>query len=371
MITEEKVQSNNTDFELGQLYFEKCEFLKAEKFYVAAKKSFLAEKNIPAFLKCVQRLLRIYAEMERFDDVEDLKESLQGLVLKEKLKLDSRTYFTLGLCAFFKDQKDVALEYEEKALALALATDNKEDICYAIHGIAIVYASLGRLDDALKEIYNLKVFFQVISVPELEITSQIVNAHIFRLLGQFDKALDLLWGSYEKLKQNKTFLLHLELLYAMGITYQDAGQPDLARLYLGLARRSLDPDIMKNMKNAVDERLSQLGQTNEAQYDLIFNTAAKTVTERKRGKVDFNNQFILLDLLKLFLRKPGEVHSKEEIVYRVWKQDYDPSVHDNKLYVTIKRLRKMIEPDYEKPKYIFRAKNGYYLNKGTKVLMQN
>jgi DNA-binding response OmpR family regulator len=54
----------------------------------------------------------------------------------------------------------------------------------------------------------------------------------------------------------------------------------------------------------------------------------------------------------------------------VWKQDYDPGIHDNKIYVTIKRLRKLIEPDYEKPRYIFRAKNGYYLNKNTKVLLE-
>ena len=44
--------------------------------------------------------------------------------------------------------------------------------------------------------------------------------------------------------------------------------------------------------------------------------------------------------------------------------------HDNKIYVTIKRLRKLIEPDYDKPRYIFRAKNGYYLNKNTKILME-
>jgi DNA-binding winged helix-turn-helix (wHTH) protein len=58
------------------------------------------------------------------------------------------------------------------------------------------------------------------------------------------------------------------------------------------------------------------------------------------------------------------------IVEKIWKQSYDPGVHDNKLYVTIKRLRKMIEPDFEKPKYIFRAKNGYYLNKNARVLLQ-
>ena len=315
--------------------------------------------------------MRIYAEMEDGQSIDELKDQLQTLVMKEQLKLDSRTYYTLGLCAFYRGQKELSLEYVEKSLSLALTSDEKEDICYAIHGLAIVYTSMDRIEEALKEIYNLQVFFQVISLPELEITSKILNAHILRKMGQFDQAADILWTCYEKLKQRKNFLLHLELLYAMGITYHDAGQLDLARLYLGLARKSIDPVSLKNMDNHIKKRLRELGDSDESQYDLIFNKTTKSLSEKKRGRVDFKNQFILLDLLKLFLRKPGEVHSKEEIVEKVWKQDYDPRVHDNKLYVTIKRLRKLIEPEYEKPRYIFRAKNGYYLNKSARVLMRD
>lgn len=78
-----------------------------------------------------------------------------------------------------------------------------------------------------------------------------------------------------------------------------------------------------------------------------------------------------MDLLRLFVQQQGHVFSKEFLVEQVWKQSYDPAVHDNKIYVTIKRLRKMIEPDYDKPKYIFRAKNGYFMNKSAKVLIEN
>ena len=92
--------------------------------------------------------------------------------------------------------------------------------------------------------------------------------------------------------------------------------------------------------------------------------------ERKKGKIDFKNQFILLDMLKLFLRSPGEVYSKEALVKAVWKQEYDPAVHDNKIYVTIKRLRQLIEPDFDKPKYIYRAKNGYYLNRNARISIE-
>ena len=77
--------------------------------------------------------------------------------------------------------------------------------------------------------------------------------------------------------------------------------------------------------------------------------------------------FILLEMLKLFLAHPGRVFSKEEFIETIWKQSYNPSVHDNKIYVTIKRLRKVIEPDYNKPKYLFLAKNGYYFSKDVKI----
>jgi len=113
--------------------------------------------------------------------------------------------------------------------------------------------------------------------------------------------------------------------------------------------------------------MNDLSKSESSSSDLVFDLDNHAIVERSLGKIDFKNQFILLDLLKLFISNQGQIFSKEYLVEHVWKQNYDPEVHDNKIYVTIKRLRKMIEPDYDKPKYIFRAKNGYYLNKSAKV----
>ena len=137
-----------------------------------------------------------------------------------------------------------------------------------------------------------------------------------------------------------------------------------------LAKSSADPENLRYSARIIEKRLAEIGDAALMDYDLVFDAVNKQITEKKRGTVDFKNQFILLDLLRLFIKSPGEVHSKEVIVEKIWKQSYDPRVHDNKLYVTIKRLRKMIEPDFDKPKYIFRAKNGYYLNKNARVLLQ-
>ena len=78
---------------------------------------------------------------------------------------------------------------------------------------------------------------------------------------------------------------------------------------------------------------------------------------------------MLFDVLKLFVLNPNKVFSKQELTERIWKESYQKS-HDNKIYVTIKRLRELLEPKDTGSRYIFRSKGGYHLNLGTKVLVQ-
>lgn len=356
--------------ELGRLYSERCDFKKAEEHFKKAEAMYFQTKEFSGYLEVVNKLLRIYAEMENYDAIDSYKEKLQNLVLKEKVRLDARTYHTLGLCAAYKKQHKVALEYLEKSLGQALASDDKENICNAVHGIALVYFQLDRFEDALKEINNLEVFFQVLTLSELKLRSQMLNGHILRKMGKYEQALEVFWKCYEELRTHKNLYLHLNLLLSFGNTYYDMGSKELSRMYLLLAKKSADPENMPYLLRQVDKQLAELGAAKSDDYDLVFDTSAKSVKERSKGLVDFGNQFILLDLLRLFMREPGEIYSKEAIVEKIWRQSYDPSVHDNKLYVTIKRLRKMIEPDFGRPKYIFRAKNGYFLNKNVKVLVQ-
>nr|WP_295905720.1 hypothetical protein [uncultured Bdellovibrio sp.] len=58
-------------------------------------------------------------------------------------------------------------------------------------------------------------------------------------------------------------------------------------------------------------------------------------------------------------------------MYKVWSQIYDPDLHDNLIYVSIKRLRTLIEPDLESPRYILRDRKGYYFNQQSIVQFKN
>lgn len=356
-------------FELGKLYCDRGEFDLAVENLREAANGYFTEKNFSQYLKCMNLLLRIHAEREEFEEINLTKERLQDLVLNEGFELTSKTYYTLAVCASYKNQIDTATDYLQKALAIALASDNKEDICHAIFGLAMVYShpTVGRYSDALKEIYNLQVFFQVYSMPDLQASSLFLNAEILKQMQKYDEAIEVLWKAYDIVKTTRNVVMSNYLMGAMADTYFEIGDKDMARTYITLAQRSVDADNHRRLGRMVKQLAEKIGGETQSNFDLIFDEVNHSVVEKKLGKIDFKNQFILLDLLRLFVQNQGQIYSKEYLVENVWRQPYDPAVHDNKIYVTIKRLRKLIEPDYEKPKYIFRAKNGYYMNKAARI----
>lgn len=356
-------------FEVGKLYCDRGDFFLAITKLSEAAEEYLQAKDFAAYLKTQNLLLRLFAETDQSERINEVKERLQDLVIKEGFELNSKTYYTLALCASYKAQNEMASEYLNKAMELGLASDNKADICYALNGQAMVLCSLGRVDEALKEINKLYVFLEVLDLPEVKVSTLLVHAKIFRSRREFENALQHAWRAYELIRHSKTMQMHINILYILGRTYVESGDIELARLYLNLAAKAVDPTNMIRLNREIQKDLAEVGLGQKSAYDLVFDFENHAVTERKLGRVDFKNQFILLDLLRLFVQNQGEVYSKEFLVETVWRQSYDPSVHDNKVYVTIKRLRKLIEPDFDRPKYIFRAKNGYFMNRTARIMI--
>lgn len=361
---------SDQQYELGKLYYEKAEFGVATEKLTQASEGYLASKNFEMYLKCVHMILRGYIERDMFDEVASIKEQIQDVSAKYGFALNSKSFYLLCICSHFKGQFENSMEYAQKALSSALEMDSKEDICYALCAIAIMYRSQGKYSEALREIYNLQVFFQFVSVPEVKLSSMLINGRILADTGKFEESLNVFWMAYEELKHHKTQDKHVQLLYNIARTYFMSGEKLLAGTYINLAEKACDPVNFKHTYSTILELKQKLGIQASIDFDLVFDLEQHAVTERKMGQIDFKNQFILLDLLKLFCQNQGLVFSKEYLVENIWKQQYDPAVHDNKIYVTIKRLRKLIEPDLDRPRYIFRAKNGYFMNKSVSVSVQ-
>lgn len=357
--------------ELGRLYAEKTDFSKAIPQLIKAKDIFYSKKDLSNYCKPLNLLLRIYSEQKNKKKIKETQTELNRIIKDDSAKAPSSTYYFLALCSSYEEKYEEALELLEQGLSKALESDNKKDICRCISGLANVYYRLNRLEEALKQIYNLRIFFQTLDLPEIKASSTIINGIILREQGQTEDALNIFWQAYEEVKANKDIYLYVQLLFQIGLSYIKLNDQNMARIYLDLAQKIVDPNNLKTLSNAINRHLKKLGNNSSSQYDLVFNQSTGSATEQQRGSLNFKNQFILMDLLKIFLKNPGTVYSKEALVEQVWKQSYDPLIHDNKVYVTIKRLRQLIEPDSDKPKYIFRAKNGYYLNRSARISFQS
>lgn len=361
----------STQIELGRLYLERCDVLKAIEVLHPTSMQALEAKDFKTYLEALHYLFRAYSELGQFDKIETEKAMLESIVQSEGIALQAKTYYILALCASARKDYAGALANSQASLQLAMQADDKKDVSHAILGIAISYYYLNRLEEALKEIYNLQVFMNVMQLPQVSLSAHILKGHILKKLGKHEQALDVFWQCYEILKNDKNFYSYLTVLYSIGCVLKESGRVKEARNYLVLAQRSVDATNLVRFSGLVSEALVDLGGNEAPKHDIIFSPQEKSVIEKRKGRIDFRNQFILLDLLTLFLTNPGQTYGKETLVKVIWKQTYDPATHDNKIYVTIKRLRLLIEPDVEKPKYIFRSKNGYYFNKDANILIED
>ena len=366
-----KKDSTSRLFQLGRLQCDRGDYRSAVEILTEVRQAFLEERRYDEYLEALNLLLRVHAELGEFEPIQRLKESLQDEVIREELQLTSQILYTLGLCASYKGDQDLAQEYLQKSLNLALEKDDKKAICYALNGLAIVHYKQGRVNEALKEIYNLEIFFEFLDLPDLKLSVKFINGHLLRSLGKFEQALEMFWQAYDMVRGTKNLTHYNYLLFALARTYHALGDTNLCQMYLGLSEKSLDKENMVSLSKEVQKFRDSLKVQSDEPIDIRFQLGSNSVIEKDIGPISFKNQFILLDMLRLFLQNPGRVFSKEELADKIWKEPYDPSIHDNKIYVTIKRLRKMIEPDYDQPKYIYRAKNGYYLNRSVRVSLEN
>lgn len=354
-------------FELGKLYCDRGEYSQALPHLYSCLDQYYQDRQFKQYFKVAQNVLRIYAEREEYEKLTAFKEKLHDLVIRENLEITARIYYVFGIAALYKGQVDSSLDYFKLSLDQALKANDKEDICFAILGIAICYRHQKKFEEALKEIYNLNIFLQFLDNVDLKAMVNSANAMILMDLKKYTQALDIYWQTYELTKQSKNITTSLTILVNIGVCLCELGQKDIAKIYFDLASKMMDPDNFKKVQKVILQYSHFFTNKKAEDFDLSFDFNNHQIKERKLGTIDFKNQFILLDLLKLFVSNQGETFSKEFLVEHVWKQTYDPTVHDNKIYVTIKRLRKLIEPDYDHPKYIFRSKNGYFLSRSVKI----
>ena len=209
------------------------------------------------------------------------------------------------------------------------------------------------------------------SILNLELESTLLKAKILKNQQNFSLALNTLLCSFDKLKKEKNYFLLSYFLFEIGLLYKEMGETQKALSFFHSLNYLIDEHNFPRLFELTKQELQALSPYEQKEgYDIIINISSHKVIEKTKGKINFKNQFMLFDVLKLFILNPNKVFSKKELTEKIWKEEYNSKAHDNKIYVTIKRLREILEPKDARSRYIFRSKGGYHLNLGLKILVQ-
>lgn len=343
-------------------------------------------------------MLRLLAEQEAFAKVEKVESRIHEFFVESEIrtsveskirtsieskirteidpKLLSRMHYVLGICLVYRGDKHLeAMDRFRESIQFAIVCGDRSALAWPLYGAATVLYARNRFDDALRELEKLQTLLSCRTIPEISSSALLLHALILRNQKRLDEALGKAWEAFESLKQQPHLGLYLHTLATLGTIFREKGEPATARIYLDLARRSLKRTEFPRIARIVDEALEQLGGETTV-YDLALNLKSGTLHEARKGEVRFDGQFLLRDLLSVFLRSsirtPGAVLKKEDLVREVWGETYRAQSHDNKIYVNIKRLRRLIEAEDGSTEYILRGKQGYYLNPKARIsLIEN
>lgn len=357
-------------FDQGLYAFHRGDYTNALKDFSKSSEVATRNEDSSRYVESCTYILRILAEREEFSRIDQIEKRildiLRGGALSPGLK--SRALYVLGICNCYNDLRhEQAMRRFRESIDMAILSEDKSTLASPLYGIATVHYALENYEEALKELDRLTVLISCLKLPDIESAAHLLRALVYRNQSLYDEALESAWRAFESLKHNPHLGLYLQTLTALGTIYRLKGDDASARLYLDLADRSLRRDEFPRIARLIDDAFESLGAVRNEEADLVFDTRTGILVARAKGEIRFEGQFILRDLLRVFLEHPGRVFTKEDLVRLVWRESYDPKIHDNKIYVTIKRLRKLLEPETDKSDYILRAKNGYFLNPKTRV----
>jgi DNA-binding winged helix-turn-helix (wHTH) protein len=196
-----------------------------------------------------------------------------------------------------------------------------------------------------------------------------INGITYILLGTLserkkDYTTALLWfqKAHASLLGEHNWFYHLYALFGYARVARAQKNIALAGWYIELLQKATAGPQFALLRREIEAEKSRL---QEESVDLLIDSQKGIIYTPEKGKQNIGKQFILLQLLEVLaeshLSKTNKGLSKGELIKKVWKEDYQPTLHDNKLYYNVNRLRRLIEANPKKPQLILNWKKGYRL----------
>lgn len=354
----------------GVLRFEKCEFLDAEKFFLNAFEHAETHKDLQSKFEALSALFRLSAEMQDEGKIKKWNDELGLLMNKYPNSIPPNAYYCKAMAAYYagniKHLRSYILIYLKALRRHSFPSLEQKNIARA-KGYCMLVKYLKdsglnerarRLGDFILSKFDRTELKTVIGILALDEGIMLVGE------GQLEPALHSIQKAHGYFMEEHNWYCHLYCMYWYSHIYRLQEKYTEAEFHLSLVERATASDPIGYLKSLVQKEREYLDPSS---VDLVIDETKGVIISKARGELLVRKQFVLLDILKHLAKSGEQGLSKAQLIKQVWRENYIPQAHDNKLYYNINRLRKLIESSAAAPELILNWKEGYRLAPGKKI----
>lgn len=365
-----KYEIGRAFYQLGKLHYDKSDLIKAEENFIKSYQCTEKPRDNFSIFKILGFLIRIASEKLEDDKAATYiaeAENIVGELTSSLGSLNAEYFYNVGSINTYKGNfEDARLNYE---LAYKKSKEENEPELLSKTLLALSVNSYNRKDfeKALDYLNQLNQLLKIIKKNYLSGAMFLFSGKVFTELGMHERALEHFSLANEVLQDKKCWNLYGYILLGKGVVLKRSGHYERALEYFSLARESIDKVTFRRLSELLD---NEIAEVNDNSVDLYLDHTNRKVKEKTLGTIDFKHRFVLLEILFLLAKNPGEYYDKELLAKQIWKDEYNPLIHDKLIYTSVSRLRKLIEPKNDrgdKRKYIIRGKDGYTFNPLAKI----
>lgn len=358
------------DYHLAKVYYDKADLENAEKYFIKALKFTERPRDTFTIFKILGFLIRIASERLETEKAEVYIKQTEDLVAEMTSflgSLNAEYFYNVGIVKNYSGDFEAAKENFEICFRKSKEENEPDLLAKCLLALAINGYNRKDYDYSLVYLQKLEQLLKIIKKKYLLGAMYLFSAKVYHELDQFDKALAEFSLSNKTLQSKKCWNMIGYTLLGIGKVYKRKGNYAQALAHFELGRDLVDQQVFRRLANLIE---SEIEDVNDNSVDIYLDRTNRKVKERTLGVIDFKHRFVLLEILFLLAKNPGQYFDKEKLAKSIWMDEYNPLIHDKLIYTSVSRLRKLIEPKNEKGvkrKYIVRGKDGYTFNPDVKI----
>lgn len=362
MKQEDRRELGESHYKMGKIYYDKSDLENAKQHFDKALSLCFETGDFFFEFKTLGFLIRIASEMldqELSESYIRRSELIVDRAMSELGSLNSEVFYNAGVAKTYRGNFAEAFQNFEMAIQSSRSENEPDILAKSYYALASGNFQMKNLEKSLEYLGQLSEILKILGKTYLKGTLNLLYGNIYSELGDYDKALNFYSGANNHFMNKACWNLYGYILLGRGTIFKKMGKYNKSLWYFQMALDAINPGAFRRLDKLVN---SEISDVNDSNVDIYLDRNNRMVHEKNIGTVDFKHRFVLLEILFLLARNPGVYYDKDKLSRMIWKDEYNPLIHDKLIYTSISRLRKLIEPKTEKKKYIIRGKDGYAFN---------